>query len=90
MKTKSHRASTVDASEFDALLLRSRDRALAAREAAELTAEQAASVGGGLALGAYVIDRPFPRGVLPFLKFTDTLTTAVTPAELTMPGQVGF
>lgn len=90
MKTTAHRASTVDAGDFDALLLESRQRALAARQAAELTAEQAASVGGGLALTAYAIDRPFPRGVLPFLKYTDTLTTTLTPGELTMPGHTGF
>ena len=90
MNAKPQRAATVDAAEFDGLVRQSRERALAARDAAELTAEQAASVGGGLALGAYVIDRPFPRGVLPFLKFSDAMTTPVTPAELAMPGQVGF
>ena len=90
MNAKPHQAGTVAAAEFDALVRQSRERALAAREAAELTADEAASVGGGLALGAYVIDRPFPRGVLPFLKFSDALTTAVTPADLAVPGQVGF
>lgn len=90
MNTQPRQAATVDAAEFDALVLHSRDRALAARQAAELTAEQAAGVGGGFALGAYLVDRPFPRGVLPFLKFTDTLTTPVTSADLAMPGQAGF
>lgn len=57
----------------------SRERALAARRAvAELSREEAAAVGGAAYLSAsYMLDRPFPRGTLPFWKMTDILSSGM-------------
>ena len=87
MKARTHQAATITATDIEALASKSRERALAARQAAtELSAEQIAAVGGG-ALGAgNYYDRPFPRGVLPYLKMTDILTSPVD--HMTVPTDI--
>lgn len=78
MKTKTHQAATISAADIATLAGESRARALAARQVAtELSPEQAAAVGGGAFASAFYYDRPFPRGVLPYLNMTDILTSGM-------------
>lgn len=76
MKTQTHQAATIKAADIATLAGESRARALAARQAAtELTPEQIAAVGGGASGFGISYDRPFPWGVLPYLKIADILTS---------------
>ncbi len=79
MKTNIHHAATIKAADIAELAAQSRARALAAREAAtELSPDQAAAVGGGAySLATSFYDRPFPRGVLPYFKMADILTSGM-------------
>lgn len=84
MKTKTHQAATIKAADIGALADECRARALAARQAAtELTPEQTAAVGGGVAGGGTFDYRPFPWGVLPYLKIANVLTSPVD--RMTVP-----
>lgn len=88
MNPKTHQAATITATDIAALADESRARALAARQAAtELTPEQIAAVGGGVAGTGTLHDRPFPWGVLPFWKMADVLTTPTD--RVTIPTDIG-
>lgn len=87
MKPLTQQPLAVASADIVELARQSRDRAIAARQAAtELTYEDAATVGGGL-----LIAGPFPWGVLPYLKYADMFKTATTsPAgTLTVPTDLG-
>lgn len=73
MEAQTHNPLSIQAADLAELARVGRERALAARQAvAELSPEEAAAVGGGAYLSAtYMLDRPFPRGVLPFWKMAD-------------------
>lgn len=86
MKPIADKPLVARSTDIEELARLSRERALAAREAAtELTHEEAAAVGGGI-----LIAGPFPWGVLPYLKYADMFKTNVTsPAGgLTIPTDI--